>query len=240
MWRKDLLPSLLCAFIATGCGSRPLPPVTEKSTAEAPVEVLVRSLKGPYRVRRGDTLYSIAFEAGADYRDLAVWNGIEPPYRLREGQILKLSPPKAATGKTVPPAASPRTPTTPASVEAAIKWSWPAEGPVLQGFGGAQTNRGLEIGGRDGQPVRAAAGGRVVYAGSGLRGYGELIIVKHDETYLSAYAHNRRLLAQEGQMVSPGQTIAEMGDTGASRVKLHFEIRQRGVPVDPMAYLPRR
>jgi lipoprotein NlpD len=225
-------------FATAGCGSRVLPPVTDKTTQEAPVQVLGRSLTGSYRVKPGDTVYSIAFEAGADYRDLAAWNGIETPYRIRSGQVLRLSAPApAATPATAPPRApAPRA----VEPETKIKWSWPADGAIVQGFGGAHAGRGLVFGGREGQSVRTAAAGKVVYAGSGLRGYGELIIVKHDETYLSAYAHNRKLLVQEGHTVSAGQTIAEMGDGGAPQVRLHFEIRRRGVPVDPMAYLPRR
>jgi lipoprotein NlpD len=214
--------------------------VTDKSTAEVPVQVKARSPADAYRVKPGDTLYSIAFEAGVDYRDLAAWNGIEFPDRIRSGQRLRLSAPvPAPPANTAPPQFRP--PALKAvEPEAGIKWSWPAEGTVVQEFGGVASNRGVEIAGREGTPVRAAAPGRIVYAGSGLRGYGELIIVKHNETYLSAYAHNRRLLVREGQTVKAGQTIAEMGATGVTQVKLHFEIRRRGVPVDPLTFLPRR
>lgn len=229
--RAVLFPLIL--VLVTGCGSRTLPPVTDKSVSEARVAVTGRSPGGTYQVKPGDTLYSIAFDAGADYREIAAWNRIAAPYRIRAGQILRLSPP---TSPPRPPVSDQPI----AEAATKIKWSWPADGAIGQGFGGGNAGRGLQFNGTEGQPVRSAAAGRVVYAGAGLRGYGELIIVKHDEAYLSAYAHNRRLLVKEGQTVTAGQTIAEMGNTDSPQVKLHFEIRKHGVPVDPMAYLPRR
>ena len=120
-----------------------------------------------------------------------------------------------------------------------VNWAWPAAGPVLQGFD-EQRNKGLDIGGKAGDPVLAAAEGRVVYAGSALRGYGNLVILKHNGTFLSAYAHNQTLLVKEDQVVKRGQKIAEMGSTDAERVQLHFEIRRDGKPVDPARYLPAR
>ena len=120
-----------------------------------------------------------------------------------------------------------------------VNWAWPAAGPVLQGFD-EQRNKGLDIGGKAGDPVLAAAEGRVVYAGSALRGYGNLVILKHNGTFLSAYAHNQPLLVKEDQVVKRGQKIAEMGSTDAERVQLHFEIRRDGKPVDPARYLPAR
>jgi len=120
-------------------------------------------------------------------------------------------------------------------------WSWPANGAVIGLFSSNNSlNKGIDIAGELGQPVFAASDGAVVYAGSGLRGYGELVIIKHNDTYVSAYGHNRRLLVREGQQVKAGQTIAEMGSTGTDRVKLHFEIRRQGKPVDPQQYLPKR
>ncbi len=122
-----------------------------------------------------------------------------------------------------------------------IAWSWPTTGAanILAGFD-EQKNKGVDIGGRAGDPVLAAADGRVVYAGAGLRGYGNLIILKHNNTYLTAYAHNQSLLVKEDQTVRKGQKIAEMGSTDTDRVKLHFEIRRQGKPVDPLKYLPPR
>ena len=116
---------------------------------------------------------------------------------------------------------------------------WPASGSVIAGFNEA-TNKGVDIAGKAGDPVVAAADGRVVYAGAGLRGYGHLVILKHNNTYLTAYAHNQKLLVKEDQNVKKGQKIAEMGNTDADRVKLHFEVRRQGKPVDPARYLPAR
>ena len=117
-------------------------------------------------------------------------------------------------------------------------WNWPAKGKVIQRFS-PTNNKGIDIAGQDGAPIHAAADGAVVYAGNGLRGYGQLIILKHSEQYLSAYAHQRRILVREGDAVNRGQVIAEMGNTGTDKTKLHFEIRHNGKPVDPMGFLPR-
>jgi lipoprotein NlpD len=119
-----------------------------------------------------------------------------------------------------------------------LDWAWPAKGKVVAQFSEATSLKGIDIAGSAGQPVTASAGGKVVYAGSGLRGYGKLIIIKHNDAYLSAYAHNRDILVKEGQQVSKGQKIAEMGNTDTDQVKLHFEIRRQGKPVDPLRYLP--
>jgi len=124
---------------------------------------------------------------------------------------------------------------------AAPQWRWPVRGPLLSSFQGSNAlNKGIDLGGKLGEPVLAAAGGQVVYSGNGLRGYGKLLIVKHNETFLSAYAHNDRLLVKEGDFVKAGQRIADMGSSGTDRVKLHFEIRRDGTPVDPLKFLPRR
>ena len=120
-----------------------------------------------------------------------------------------------------------------------INWIWPTNGAVLTGFDEVK-NKGLDIGGAAGDPVLAAADGRVVYVGAGLRGYGNLIILKHNNTYLTAYAHNQTMLVKEDQAVQKGQKIAEMGSSDADRVKLHFEVRRQGKPVDPARYLPAR
>ena len=120
-----------------------------------------------------------------------------------------------------------------------LAWAWPSDGPVIAVFDESR-NKGLDFGGTAGDPVRAAADGRVVYAGSSLRGYGNMVILKHDNTYLSAYAHNRSLLVKEDQLVRRGQKIAEMGSSESDRVKLHFEVRMKGKPVDPVPYLPAR
>ncbi|WP_073261614.1 peptidoglycan DD-metalloendopeptidase family protein [Phytopseudomonas punonensis] len=229
---------------------------------------------GQYRVQRGDTLYSIAYRYGWDWKALAARNGIAPPYMIRVGQVIRFgdgssSRPVVASSPTVstPVATTPGRPsapvqtaptqtttrpsapvvTTPATTpiepvqRSAAGWAWPASGAIIGRFSSnGSLNKGIDIAGELGQPVLAASGGTVVYAGSGLRGYGELVIIKHSDTYVSAYGHNRRLLVREGQQVKVGQQIAEMGSTGTDRVKLHFEIRRQGKPVDPMQYLPRR
>jgi lipoprotein NlpD len=121
-----------------------------------------------------------------------------------------------------------------------LDWSWPVNGKVLAGFGDNQNAKGMDIAGKIGQPVKAAAPGKVVYSGSGLRGYGKLIIIKHNKTFLSAYAHNNQIMVKEGQVVAKGYKIAEMGDSDTDQAKLHFEIRQLGKPVDPLKYLPQQ
>ena len=203
-------------------------------------------------VQRGDTLYSIARRSGVAVADMARWNGLQPPYTIYPGQRLLLG--QAAGGKsgtaTAPtrtvvapkpatPAATPAPSSTPAS--SGFAWRWPAQGVVLATYQpGNNTRQGIDIGGSSGQPVTAAADGVVVYSGAGLVGYGELIIIKHNEQWLSAYGHNRKRLVSEGQSVKAGQQIAEMGRTGTDRDKLHFEIRYNGKPVDPLLYLPKR
>lgn len=214
------------------------------------------------QVQRGQTVYRIATENGITPLDLALWNKIAPPYTIYPGQRLRLYPedaaavasapmkPTAPTGTaaaavatTAPKQASVTPPVTPpvAPATSDIAWKWPTDGGVLSSFAnGDPTRQGIDIGGRGGQPVRAAADGVVVYSGSGLVGYGELIIVKHNEQWLSAYGHNRSRKVNEGTLVKAGQEIAEMGRSGASRDMLHFEIRYNGKPVDPQLYLPKR
>ncbi|WCE04176.1 peptidoglycan DD-metalloendopeptidase family protein [Pseudoxanthomonas sp. JBR18] len=197
-------------------------------------------------VQRGQTLYRIATDNGIVPADLAAWNGIAPPYTIYPGQRLQLYPQGGAAapaGMTAsrPPVATP--PSTPAAapVKSDINWRWPADGQIVGRFvAGDAANQGVDIAGKGGDPVRATADGVVVYSGAGLVGYGELIIVKHSEAWLSAYGHNRKRLVNEGQNVKAGQQIAEMGRSGASRDMLHFEIRYNGKPVDPLSYLPPR
>lgn len=219
-----------------------------------------------YVVRPQDTLYSIAWRYGLDFHDLARWNNIGPDFRISVGQTLTLSPRhggserKAAAGlasrsgsATPPGSAAPSgattpsgsarsagasassgatAPTTPASQ---LPWAWPTDrsGPPLPVSGG-----GILLPGRLGQDVRAACAGRVVYSGTGIRGYGNLIIIKHGENLLSAYAHNSEALVREGQEVALGQPIARMGEGAPQKPVLYFEIRRNGKPVDPLRYLP--
>ena len=210
-------------------------------------------------VKRGDTLYRIAVNNGISPLDLAMWNNIRAPYTIYPGQRLRLYPEsrtrRTATTTARPPTTRPATrpattPTRPAParpspgpvvVASDIAWRWPADGQLVGRYvSGDPTRQGIDIAGAGGTPVRAAGDGVVVYSGSGLVGYGELIIVKHDDEWLSAYGHNRSRLVNEGQLVKGGQQIAEMGRTGAARDMLHFEIRHNGKPVDPLRYLPAR
>jgi lipoprotein NlpD len=216
---------------------------------------------GHYTVQRGDTLVRIALDHGQNWRDLARWNGLDNPNLIEVGEVLRVTAP--AESQPARPVVAPATEPPPrqASVVAApaapsvqagsaallvppatgeeLSWIWPAQGQTVTLFDEVK-NKGLDIAARAGDPVLAAADGRVVYAGAGLRGYGNLIIVKHNNTYLTAYAHNQALLVKEDQMVKQGQRIAEMGSSDADRVKLHFEIRRQGKPVDPLKYLPPR
>ncbi len=226
-----------------------------------------------YVVQRGDTLYSIAFRSGQDFRALAARNSIRAPYTIFPGQVLQLQgaiPAKStSTSKNTP--IGPRSPTnkakpaksvaansqkgygqvqstpekptvlpSPSVASGRVNWQWPVRGQILARFSSAEHgSKGLQIAGRDGARISAAADGQVVYAGNALRGYGNLIIIKHNDDYLSAYAHNKRILVKERQNVKAGQQIAEMGDTDTSSTRLHFEIRFRGKSVDPQRYLPK-
>lgn len=201
-----------------------------------------------YTVREGDTLFSIAWRNDLDYRDLAAWNNIEDPSRIRPGQQLSLRPaPGDRSSSQRPPSPSrpsepaerPSRESPPVQSDSDLQWDWPARGELIGRFG-QDDNRGIDISAREGSPVRSAAAGEVVYSGSGLTGYGQLIIIKHTDTYLSAYAHNSRLLVEEGDSVSTGQRIADMGRAPGSdnRPRLHFEIRRNGEPVDPLSRLP--
>ena len=229
-------------------GPPPTPPVA-KVTAPTP-----RTLAdGEYEVKRGDTLYSIALENGADYREVALWNSLEDPTRIRVGQILRVKPPEPEPGKAVvsriesrplesrpldAPAAAAKAPAATAQAkEAPSEFIWPAKGKVLAGFAEPRS-KGIDIDGRLGDPVVAAAPGRVTYTGSGIPGLGKLVVIKHDNGYITVYAHNRDILVKEQQSVARGQKIAELGASDADRPKLHFQIRKGSAAVDPLRYLP--
>lgn len=200
---------------------------------------------GSYVVKPQDTLYSIAWRHGLDYQDLARWNHIGADYRILVGQTLLLHGAAAPAHSTVPHAvaakpatAAPVARTRPApSVGAisALKWVWPTEHASMPP---SVPGGGLLLSGRLGQEVRAACAGRVVYVGNGIRGYGNLIIVKHDEDLLSAYAHNRDVQVQESQEVAVGQVIGHMGEGAPGKAVLYFEIRRGGKPVDALPFLP--
>lgn len=246
------------------------PEVASAPEAAAPPPVAGAASSSTYVVKPGDTLIRIGLDTGQSWKDIARWNQIGNPNLIEVGQTLRISPPGAtvavappvAKGVVTQPIAAPvvtasgspiaATPLPPAVVGPAVAGSsttstaddgtvfaWPSGGPLLAGFDEVR-NKGLDIGGASGDAVAASADGRVVYAGAGLRGYGNLIILKHSSTFLTAYAHNRALLVKEDQTVQRGQKIAEMGSTDADRVKLHFEVRRQGKPVDPAKYLPAR
>ena len=248
------LPALAALGLALG-GCTALYQWPEEPRAK-PAQPAPVAGEGQYAVRSGDTVYSIAFRNQLDYRDLAAWNDIGPDYVIHVGQILNLrapagyrNPEAAAPGirtypanrppATAPPAVVP----TPAPAVATAtpakpyKWRWPTTGAVVKPFG---EGKGVDIEGHLGQPVLAAAPGKVVYSGSALRGYGELVIIKHDDIYLSAYGYNRRRLVSEGTMVAAGQPIAELGYGPDQKPVLHFEVREKGRPVDPMGFLPKQ
>ncbi|MGY1409782.1 MULTISPECIES: peptidoglycan DD-metalloendopeptidase family protein [unclassified Luteimonas] len=244
--------ALLCLFLLAACSSTV---VRTPGSAGSP-RVSTPKPGASVVVSRGDTLYRLAVNNGISAMDLALWNGVRAPYTIYPGQRLRLYPQSgsqasrtAATRNTsgttqrppVRPTQAPPQATTPPPPRSSVSWRWPTDGQILNRFtAGDPTRQGVDITGKGGQPVRAAGDGVVVYSGSGLVGYGELVIVKHDEQWLSAYGHNRSRLVNEGARVKAGEQIAEMGSTGASREMLHFEIRYNGKPVDPLQYLPRR
>lgn len=208
-----------------------------------------------YVVRAGDTLYSIAWRYRIDYQDLLRWNDLDDPDSIRPGQRIRLAPTASTAGRSptvvaqTPPgrdaAAATASTGDPAPKPPARgqdgEWRWPTNGEVIGTFdGGSLSGRGIDIAGEEGQPVQATAAGQVVYSGSGLQAYGQLIIIRHSDDFLSAYAHNRELLVKEGKRVASGQQIGRMGRNSNGDALLHFEIRYRGRPVDPLDYLPPR
>jgi len=224
---------------------------------------------GYYTVKPGDTLIRIALESGQGHRDVARWNALENPNKIEVGQVLRVVPPVSEESVVAKPVASSKVSSTPLqsqtqsqtqqsaknepapaagavseshakSGEDDVSFAWPAKGTIVGAFDESKNRKGVDIGGAAGDPVLASADGKVVYAGAGLRGYGNLIILKHNNTYLTAYAHNQSLSVKEDQTVKKGQKIAEMGNSDAESVKLHFEVRKLGKPVDPAQYLPAR
>lgn len=204
------------------------PPVAAKAEPVRPVTPQIApSTNGLHTVQRGDTVYAIAFANSLDHREIANWNQLESADRILVGQVLRLTSPPAVAAPVM-------------SADATTEsWLWPADG-TLAGRFGAAGGKGIDIAGTRNSAVKAVAPGKVVYSGSGLRGYGQLLIVKHAGEFLSAYAHNETILVKEGDTVAAGQNIARMGDSDSDRVKLHFEIRRYGKPLDPLNYLPER
>ena len=263
-------------LVATsGCGSNARAPVEDRGVRAQKPQVYTSQTQASYRVQRGETLYSIAFRYGMDFRKVAAANNIAAPYTIYPGQLLvmneaplsssvkvgkaptpaastaasKASAPASVPAASPGPVAAPQKPAVQAPTKNASDgpfvgatvsaWRWPTAGKVTRGYSGS-VHKGIDIGGKRGDPVVAVAAGKVVYAGTGIVGFGELLIVKHNELYLSAYGHNDRLLVSEGQVVRAGDKIAEKGSSGTDAVKLHFEIRKEGKPIDPQRLLPRR
>lgn len=270
-WFAAVVILLLGLF--PGCAAHQPAPVEELSTLVGKRQL---NADGTYTVRKGDTLFAIAFHYFMDPQELAQWNGITSPYVIYPGQKLRmLAPPpgsvattgsgtvkitaaKLPTRATTTPAPAPSSPPRREAAKAVEKpavaqkkaapidadpdsWTWPTQGRVLRRYVPNNPARnGLDITGKEGQAVNASAAGEVVYSGNGLIGYGELIIIRHSEKMLSAYAHNRVRLAKEGDRVENGQKIAEMGRNPGNEPLLHFEIRVHGKPVNPTSYLPKK
>lgn len=284
---KRFAVCLMLAMLVAACAPWAPAPVEDRAAGTDPRaeartetrdEVDHQTPPPVYEVQRGDTLYSIAFRYGLDWRRVARWNRIEAPYTIRPGQELRLTRPprRLAAGeespaKPAPPAdgqatpkpeaeqpepesgepepqadgpaaarALPPTGDAPARSVRGVEWQWPTEGSVARPFDPSATRRGVGIAGNAGQPVFSAAAGEVVYSGTALIGYGELIIIKHSDTLLSAYGFNRSRRVEEGDRVGRGEQIAEMGRNDRDEEMLHFEVRRNGQPEDPLAYLPGR
>ena len=252
---KPFLITLLAAsfMLIGGCSTPRTKPasVTDRTSGSSEP-----TPAGYYRVKKGDTLARIALDNGQAPRDVVQWNKaanpsfnpnvievgdlilIKAPAGTKPARVTEKKPAsdKADTATPTPvPASTPDPVKTDVVAEPGIRLSWPVKGKVTGEF--SETNKGIDIAGKVGEPVLAASDGKVVYAGNSLRGYGNLVIVKHDNTYLTAYAHNSKLLVKEGDTVRKGQKIAEMGDTDATSAKLHFELRVNGKPVNPTPYL---
>lgn len=244
-------------LFSTACSTRRVAapaPVVDRS---APVAGFKRSTPpdqpGFYTVRPGDTLYRIGMDTGQVWRDLQLWNAINDPNAIEVGQVLRLTPPPGmasapATPATPPPVAgrpldnptaSPPVAIATPSVATGLSAVWPANGPVTVAFDETK-NKGISISGKAGDPVVASADGRVVVSGAVIRGLGNLVVLQHPNGFLTAYAHNQTLLVREDQTVKQGQKIATMGSSDSDTVRLHFEVRRQGKPVDPLAFLPKR
>ena len=267
---------ILAALLLSGCASQHGPaPVVDGRRAAVPKPAVATPAvpaapapsvpEGSYLVKKGDTLYSIALEHGADYREVAQWNNLDDPTRILVGQVLRVTPPEPLPGaptvgkiasrgvesraletpapvaKPLPPVPAPAAP--PAAAAPAVatdtggEFIWPKKGKVLSNFAEPRS-KGIDIDGKPGDPVLAAAAGRVTYTGSGIPGLGKLVVIKHDNGFITVYAHNRDIMVKEQQAVSRGQKIAELGSSDSDRPKLHFQIRKGSAAVDPLRYLP--
>lgn len=260
---------LFANLLNSSCSSNSVAPVstrgenqdtmseTSVTKSRATPPRVVNKKQSHHIVSKGDTLYSISWNYDLDYREIAQWNNIKKPYVIHLRQAIRLIPPfskKSVVKKAAPkekinenektakkqPEVVKKTTKTATVVKYAkkINWQWPTTGRLIKS-NSPISKKGLDIAGKKGQSIKTSAAGIVVYSGSGLLGYGRLIIIKHNETFLSAYAHNSVLLVKEGDSVSNEQKIAEMGQDSNGQVLLHFEIRKNGNPVAPVSYLPR-
>ncbi|MBP6017847.1 MAG: peptidoglycan DD-metalloendopeptidase family protein [Burkholderiaceae bacterium] len=243
-----VLTTIVAAVILAGCstgGKRA--PVTDISSGGS--AGVMPSATGSYVVKPGDTLYKVAQAHGMDANALMRLNNITDPTQLRPGQVIRLDSSTslpAASGTATPVAVQPVAPVTPiaptstapASDANLISWAWPASGKVIQNFNAS--TKGIDIEGAPGDPVHAAADGKVMYAGNGVRGLGNLILLGHSDGFITAYAHNQTLLVKTGEQIKKGAKIATIGQTDTTSPRLHFEVRRRGTPVNPMSYLPVR
>jgi lipoprotein NlpD len=251
---------LSCIFISTLAGCSLFEP------QEAAPVVAIGSSKpitnGTHVVQAGESLYEIAWRYGRDYRDIALANKISPPYVIYTGQKISLKEPKQTYAYTANASQPTRAPTLqveypktkrktasnkiteiekPIAASQSFQgdWIWPARGKIVKSYSEKGIGlKGIDIAGELDTVVKASGSGKVVYSGTGLRGYGQLVIIKHNDTYLSAYGHNNKLLVKEGDVITKGQPIAQMGRSDTDRVKLHFEIRKNGRPIDPLTLLP--
>ena len=271
--------ALVCALVvlAWGCAqsrgpapvedrrpTRVATPAAKPPAAKAPATggAPVATADAFYTVKRGDTLYSIALEHGADYREVAQWNSLEDPSKLSVGQVLRVTapaqqqhpgvqvgaaPPGAGKIESRPLGSGPQQQQKPAVAareeprlldSQPLQFAWPAKGKVLAGFSEPR-RKGIDIDGKPGDAVSAAAAGRVTYVGSGIPGLGKLVVIRHDQGFITVYAHNKDILVKEQQAVTRGQKIAELGSSDSDRPKLHFQIRKGAAAVDPLLYLPK-
>ncbi|MEB2400911.1 peptidoglycan DD-metalloendopeptidase family protein [Parapusillimonas granuli] len=243
--RKFMLAAVVASAVLAGCAGRgtqaPVTDMSQGTTAEP-------AKGGTYIVRPGDTLYKIAQAHNMELAELIRLNNITDPSQLRPNQVLRLdsstpAPTAPAPGPATPVPVTPVKPVEPVSTVRAndaslISWAWPASGKIIQTFNA--NTKGIDIEGNIGDPVHAAADGKVMYAGNGVRGLGNLILLGHSNGFITAYAHNQSLLVKTGDQIKKGAKIAAIGQTDTTSPRLHFEIRRRGTPVNPMSYLPAR
>jgi lipoprotein NlpD len=270
---KALAAALTVTLFVAGCATRSPAPVVDRSArtqaaraaTSAPQAKPKAAPDGFYTVKPGDTLYSIALDHGADYRDVAQWNSLDDPTKLSVGQLLRVKPPEERTvsigqprilgriearpiesapqqgqgeGSTKTQPQALRLPYSREAADQALPFIWPVKGKILAAFSEPR-QKGIDIEGRIGDPVVAAAAGRVTYIGTGIPGLGKLVVIKHDNGFITVYAHNKDIIVKEQQNVARGQKIAEVGASDSGRPKLHFQIRKGSAAVDPQLYLPK-